>query len=255
MSATSRKLEGRVAIVTGASRGIGRAIAKRLAAEGAKVVINYLTASKAADDLLHEIRESGGEALIFAGDVSKSADVKAMVEVTIAEFGKVDILVNNAGIIFRKKFLDSTEEEWDKTLDVNLKSVYLCSKEVAPIMIRQGKGKIVNISSVSGINGPVSALVTAAYAASKSGMIGLTRVLAASLAPTINVNVVAPGIVETEMLDSMSNEAKEARLEETPLKRFGRPEEVAAAVLYLASDESDFVTGETLVISGGRPLM
>jgi 3-oxoacyl-[acyl-carrier protein] reductase len=255
LAAGNGKLKGKVAIVTGASRGIGRAIAKKLAEEGARVVVNYNSSSKEAEDLQREITESGGEALLFKADVSISRDVQSMVEATIAKFGRVDILVNNAGIIFRKRILESTEEEWDRTLDVNLKSVYLCSKAVAPIMIGQKRGKIVNISSISGVNSPPSAVEVPDYTASKAGVIGLTRALAVDLAPTINVNVVCPGAIETDMLAQMSEQARSGRMAETPLKRFGRPEEIAAAVLYLASDDSDFVTGETLVVSGGRPLM
>jgi 3-oxoacyl-[acyl-carrier protein] reductase len=255
LAAGNGKLKGKVAIVTGASRGIGRAIAKKLAEEGARVVVNYNSSSKEAEDLQREITESGGEALLFKADVSISRDVQSMVEATIAKFGRVDILVNNAGIIFRKRILESTEEEWDRTLDVNLKSVYLCSKAVAPIMIRQKRGKIVNISSISGVNSPPSAMEVPDYTASKAGVIGLTRALAVDLAPTVNVNVVCPGAIETDMLAQMSEQARSGRMAETPLKRFGRPEEIAAAVLYLASDDSDFVTGETLVVSGGRPLM
>ena len=254
MSAGGRKLTGRVAIVTGASRGIGSAIARKLAEEGAKVVINYNTSSKQAEETRREIAEKGGESITYRGDVSNSRDVKEMVEATLAKFGRVDILVNNAGIIFRKRILESTEEEWDRTLDVNLKSVYLCSKAVAPIMIQQKHGKIVNISSISGLNGPSSAVEIPDYTASKAGVIGLTRALAIDLAPTINVNVVCPGAVETDMLGTMAEEARRMRIVETPLKRFGRPDEIAAAVLFLASDDSDFVTGETLVVSGGRPL-
>jgi 3-oxoacyl-[acyl-carrier protein] reductase len=255
LAAGNGKLKGKVAIVTGASRGIGRAIAKKLAEEGARVVVNYNSSSKEAEDLQREITESGGEALLFKADVSISRDVQSMVEATIAKFGRVDILVNNAGIIFRKRILESTEEEWDRTLDVNLKSVYLCSKAVAPIMIGQKRGKIVNISSISGVNSPPSAVEVPDYTASKAGVIGLTRALAVDLAPTINVNVVCPGAIETDMLAQMSEQARSGRMAETPLTRFGRPEEIAAAVLYLASDDSDFVTGETLVVSGGRPLM
>lgn len=255
MVAGNEKLKGKVAIVTGASRGIGRAIAKKLAEEGARVVVNYNSSSKEAEGLQREITESGGEALLFKADVSNSKEVQSMVEATIAKFGRVDILVNNAGIIFRKRILESTEEEWDRTLDVNLKSVYLCSKAVAPIMIRQKRGKIVNISSISGVNSPPSAMEVPDYTASKAGVIGLTRALAVDLAPTVNVNVVCPGAIETDMLAQMSEQARSGRMAETPLKRFGRPEEIAAAVLYLASDDSDFVTGETLVVSGGRPLM
>jgi 3-oxoacyl-[acyl-carrier protein] reductase len=254
LSAVSRRLTGRVAIVTGASRGIGSAIARKLAEEGARVVINYNASSKQAEETQREIMEKGGESITFKGDVSNSKEVKELVEVTVAKFGRVDILVNNAGIIFRKRILESTEEEWDRTMDVNLKSVYLCSKAVAPIMIQQKRGKIVNISSISGLNGPPSSVEIPDYTASKAGVIGLTRALAVDLAPIINVNVVCPGAVETDMLGTMSEEGRRNRIVETPLKRFGRPEEIAAAVLYLASDDSDFVTGETLVVSGGRPL-
>jgi 3-oxoacyl-[acyl-carrier protein] reductase len=254
LSSGSGKLTGRVAIVTGASRGIGSAIARRLGQEGAKVVVNYNASSKQAEETQREIAEKGGESITFKGDVSNSREVKAMVEATMARFGRVDILVNNAGIIFRKKILESTEEDWDRTMDVNLKSVYLCSRAVAPIMIQQKRGKIVNISSISGLDGPASALEIPDYTASKAGVIGLTRTLALNLAPFINVNVVCPGAVETDMLGAMSEEGRRSRIVETPLKRFGRPDEIAAAVLFLASDDSDFVTGETLVVSGGRPV-
>jgi len=254
LSTENGRLKGRVAIVTGASRGIGRATARRLAEEGAKVVINYSASAKEAEDLQREIAEGGGESITFKGDVSNSEDVKRLVEATVSKFGRIDVLVNNAGIVFRKKILESTEEEWDRTMDVNLKSVYLCSKAVAPIMIAQKHGKIVNVSSISGINGPASAVEVPDYTASKAGVIGLTRALAVDLAPMINVNVVCPGAVETDMLATMSEQARTARIAETPLRRFGKPDEIAAAVLFLASDDSDFVTGETLVVSGGRPL-
>jgi len=254
LSAGSGKLKGRVAIVTGASRGIGRAIAVRLAEEGANVVVNYNSSSEHAEETLRQVREKGVESMTFKGDVSNSRDVQAMIDATVARFGTVDILVNNAGIVFRRKFLESIEEEWDRTMGVNLKSVYLCSKAVAPIMIRQKHGKIVNISSISGLNAPLSALETPDYTASKAGVIGLTRSLAVNLAPSVHVNVVCPGATETDMLGTMSEEGRRNRIAEAPLKRIGRPEEIAAAVLYLASDDSDFVTGETLVVSGGRPL-
>lgn len=255
MNAGNQRLKGKVAIVTGASRGIGRAISKRLADEGAKVVINYNSSEKEAEDLHLEIASSGGESVTFKGDVSNSKDVARMVDATMAKFGRIDILVNNAGIIFRKKILESVEEEWDRTIDVNLKSVYLCSKAVAPVMIQQKRGKIVNVSSISGLNAPASALEIPDYTASKAGVVGLTKALALNLAPAINVNVVCPGATETDMLRQMSDSARTARIAETPLGRLGRPEEVADAVLFLASDDSDFVTGETLVVSGGRSML
>jgi len=201
------------------------------------------------------LSEKGAEAVVVRGDVSNSRDVTSLVEDTLSTFGRIDILVNNAGIIFRKKILDSVEAEWDRTMDVNLKGVYLCSKAVAPVMLRQGGGKIVNISSISGLNAPASALEIPDYAASKAGVIGLTRAMALNLAPTINVNVVCPGATETEMFGTMTEEGKKLRLAETPLGRFGKPEEIAEAVAFLASDASSFITGETLVVSGGRPLL
>ncbi len=251
----ARRLEGRVAIVTGASRGIGRAISKRFAEEGAKLVLNYNASQKEVEELQREIKSIGGDSVIVQGDVAKQPEVARVVDSAVKSFGRVDALVNNAGVIFRKKILESVEEEWDRTIDVNLKSVYLFTKAVAPIMIRQGKGKIINISSISGLNAPPSALEIPDYAASKAAVIGLTKALALNLAPAINVNVVCPGATETDMFSKMSQEAKTLRIAETPLGRFGKPVEVANAVLFLASDESDFVTGETIVVSGGRGML
>ncbi len=251
----SRRLEGRVAIVTGASRGIGHAISKKFAEEGAKLALNYNASQKEVEELQREIKSMGGDSIVVQGDVSKQSDVARVIESSVKSFGRIDVLVNNAGIIFRKKILESVEEEWDRTIDVNVKSVYLLTKAVAPIMIKQGKGKIVNISSISGLNGPLSAIEIPDYAASKAAVVGLTKSLALNLAPTINVNVVCPGATETDMFSKMSQEAKTLRIAETPLGRFGKPVEVANAVLFLASDESDFVTGETIVVSGGRGML
>ena len=201
--AANGKLHRKVAIVTGASRGIGRAIAKLFAEEGASVVANYYASTEHAESLRSEIAELGGDCLLFRGDVSKSRDVKDMVGTAMAAYGRIDILVNNAGIIFRKRILESTEEEWDRTMAVNLKSVYLCSKEVAPIMLKQNSGKIVNISSISGLNGPPSSVEIPDYSASKAGVIGLTRALAVDLGPAVNVNVVCPGATTTDMIGTM----------------------------------------------------
>jgi 3-oxoacyl-[acyl-carrier protein] reductase len=250
-----QKLPGKIAIVTGASRGIGRAVAKMFAEEGASVVINYNKSPERAESLRDEIVAMGGDCLICQGDVSKSEDVKKLVSAAMEKYGRVDILVNNVGISFRRRLLESTEEDWDTTIDVNLKSVYLCSKEVAPIMLDQKKGKIVNISSTCGLPAPPVAMEICAYVASKSGVIGLTRALAVNLAPYVNVNVVCPGMTFTDAMDTMSKEGQAIRMSETPLKRFGQPEEIAKAVLYLASSDSDYVTGENLVVAGGRPMM
>jgi 3-oxoacyl-[acyl-carrier protein] reductase len=245
------KLNDKVVIITGASRGIGRAIAKRFAQEGAKVVINYNKSEDKASRLVDEIRKNGGQALAVRADVSKSDEVKQLVKKTVETYGRVDILVNNARVMFQKTFLDATEEIWDQTIDINLKGAYLCSKEVAPIMLKQKKGKIINISSNSGAYHP-SALRFVEYVVSKAGMNGLTRALALKLGPYVNVNAICPGWIETEMVGNTDPEVERRVLEETPLKRFGTADEVANAALYLASDDSNFVTGELHMITGGR---
>jgi len=246
-----RRLQGKIALVTGASRGIGRAIAKLFAEEGAKVVINYGRSEREASSLAEEIKKQGGEVLLVKADVSKSQEVKEMIKKTIDRFGRIDILVNNAGILIQAPFLESTEQMWNKMMDVNLKGSYLCAKEVAPVMLKQKSGKIINISSVSGL-AQKSALGNVPYAASKAGVIGLTRSLAVNLGPTINVNAICPGLIETDMSASLPPERRRIPVEEAPLQRIGRPEEIAYAALFLASEESNFITGEVITVSGGR---
>jgi 3-oxoacyl-[acyl-carrier protein] reductase len=248
---TNKRLQGKVAIITGSGRGIGRATAKLFAQEGAKVVINYSKSEKEASSLAEEIKKAGGDALLVKADVSKADEVKKMVQRTIEKFGRIDILVNNAGIMISSPFLESTEEMWDKTMNVNLKSAYLCSREVAPIMLNKKKGKIINLSSVSGL-AQKSAVGNVHYATSKAGVIGLTRSLAVNLGPSINVNAICPGLIDTDMAASLPPERRKIPVEEAPLQRIGRPEEIASAVLFLASDESDFITGEIVTVSGGR---
>jgi len=245
------QLEDKVAIITGASRGIGSEIARRFAREGAKVVINYNLSEKRASQLVDEIRKSGGEAIMVKADVSRADEVKQLVRQTVEKFGRIDILVNNAGVLFQRTFLDATEDIWDKTIDINLKGAYLCSKEVAPIMLKQKRGKIINISSNSGLYHP-SAMRFVEYVVSKAGMNGLTKALALRLGPFITVNAICPGWIKTEMVSDTDRELEEKLIEETPLKRFGTPNEVANAALYLASNESDFVTGELHLVAGGR---
>ena len=247
------KLKGKVAIVTGASRGIGRAIVKLFADEGAKVVINYNSSETPAKRLAEEINGKGGDAIAVKGDVSDPKQVRALVKEAVERFGRIDILVNNAGILLPSRLLDCTDEMWEKIIAINLKGPFLCSREVADIMLKQGKGKIINISSISGLAYP-SALENTPYAISKAGVIGLTRSLAVNLAPTVNVNAICPGLIETDMTASYSPESKRMRIEESLLKRTGKPEEIANAALFLASDESDFVTGEILTVSGGRAM-
>jgi 3-oxoacyl-[acyl-carrier protein] reductase len=245
------RLSGKVAIITGASRGIGYAIAKRFAEEGAMVVLDYNTSKSGAAKLLREIRESGGEGMIVKADVSNYKEVKEMVKKTLDKYGRIDILVNNAGVMFTETFLDASDDVWDKTIDVNLKGAYLCSKAVAPTMLKQKRGKIINISSNSGLYHP-SAMRFVEYVVSKAGMNGLTKALALKLGPYVNVNAVCPGWIKTDMVAAIDPEVEKAIINETALKRYGTPEEVANAALYLASNESDFVTGELHLVAGGR---
>jgi len=245
------RLKGKVTIVTGASRGIGAAIARRFAREGSKVVIDYNQSKAEAVRLLGEIKEAGGDAIIVGADVSVPADVKKLVRETIDAYGRVDILINNAGVMFTQTFLDADDDVWDKTIDINLKGAYLCSKEVAPIMLKQKSGKIINISSNSGAYHP-SAMRFVEYVVSKAGLNGLTKALALKLGPHINVNAILPGWIETEMIAGIPSATAQAVIDETPLKRNGTSDEVANAAVYLASDESDFVTGELHMVTGGR---
>lgn len=248
------RLKDKVAIVTGASRGIGRGIAKMFAEEGAKVIVNYNTSKNDASSLAEEIKKMGRDVLLVQADVSKADQVKNMVRKTVERFGRVDVLVNNAGtLVPAKSFLESTEEGWDRTLDVNLKGAYLCCREVAPIMLKQKKGKIINISSVSGLYDKLG-MGFVDYVSSKAGMIGLTRALAVHLGPAINVNAIAPGTVKTEIVAALPAEVKQQMKDEALVKRLGTPEDMAYAAVYLASDESDFVTGEVLTVSGGRAI-
>jgi 3-oxoacyl-[acyl-carrier protein] reductase len=247
----TQRLAGKVALVTGASRGIGAAIARMYAGEGAKVALNYRQSEDRAKEVAEEIKSIGGKCLLVKADVSKTPEVKRMVSKTIGKFGRIDILVNNAGIIIQKDFLDSTDEDWDRVLSVNLKGTYLCCREVAPIMLNQKRGKIINISSVSGLAQP-SALEHPDYVASKAGVIGLTRVLAVRLGPFINVNAICPGTIETDMLSVEPAEGNRRKLEETFLKRPGKPSYVAQAATFLASAEADWITGEVLTVSAGR---
>jgi len=240
------KVEKKVAIITGASRGIGRAIALKLAERRCNVVVNYLKNKEKALDVVKLVKKCGAEGLAVKADVSKFNEVKEMVEKTIEKFGRIDILVNNAGVISKKySIAEIDEEEWDRILNVNLKGTFNCCKAVVPYMIKQERGKIVNISSIAGRMG---GMVGVHYAASKAGILGLTYALASELAKyNITVNAVAPNAVDTEMI---SEELKEKIAKLTPLKRIAKPEEVAHAVLFLI--ENDYITAEVIDVNGGR---
>jgi 3-oxoacyl-[acyl-carrier protein] reductase len=246
------KLRGSTALITGASRGIGRAIAKTFSMNGADLVINYNKSRNEAIDLAKEIRrDHDGNSLVVKADVSKIKEVRNMISRAISTFGKIDILVNNAGTFIQEDFLHSNEVVWDTTLDINLKGAYLCCREVAPFMLKQKKGRIINIASISGLTHP-SALNYVEYATSKAGMIGLTRSLAVNLGPYVRVNAICPGEIETEMTSSVPPKIRAMKISEALLKRLGTPTDVAKAALFLASDDSDFITGELLTVSGGR---
>jgi 3-oxoacyl-[acyl-carrier protein] reductase len=246
-----RHLDGRVAIVTGASRGIGRAVAERFAAEGARVAVNYVSGSAGARMVVDGIVERGGDAVAIQADVSKASEVDGLVRQVRDLFGRIDILVNNAGVMVTKPILETSEEEWDQTIDVNLKGPYLCSKAVAPIMIDQGAGTIINMSSNSGLYHP-SAMRFTEYVVSKAGLNGLTKAMALALGPQIRINAICPGWIRTDMLEEMDPTVHQRILDETALARWGTPEDVASAAVYLASDDASFVTGELLIVAGGR---
>ena len=245
------KLKDKVAIVTGASRGIGRAIALAFAREGANVVINFRTRDDLAEEVVSKIKKFGQKALKVQADVRNLEEVNEMVELVIKEFGRIDILVNNAGIGGPAKPIEEvTDEEWEKIMDINLKGVFYCCKAVVPYMRKQGSGKIINISSVSGRRGSMNASLP--YCVSKAGVIALTYSLAYQLGEyNITVNAVAPGATLTDMLlETVPPDRIKAIEQGTPLKRLGTPEEVAHAVVFLA--ENDFITAEVILVCGGR---
>jgi len=240
------KLQDKISIVTGSGRGIGRAICLALAREGSHIVAGDIDIGL-AEKVSEEVRSLNRQALPVKCDVSNKKQVNYMVEAAIKEFGKVDILVNNAGVITVSKTEDLSEQEWDRVLNVNLKGVFLCSQAVIKLMQKQKSGKIINIASSAGKIGGVIAGIN--YSTSKAGVIGFTIHLAKELAPYgINVNAVAPGFVDTALIEGFS---REKIINATPLRRLGEPEDIARAVVFLASEDSDFVTGEILDVNGG----
>ena len=240
---------GKSAIVTGASRGIGREIALQLGREGAKVAVNYSGSQAKAEEVVQLIQEAGGEAFAIQADVSNADSVKKLVDETIATFGSVDILVNNAGITKDNLLMRMKEDEWDDVIDINLKGVFLCTKGVTRQMMRQRAGKIVNVASIVGVSGNAG---QANYVAAKAGVIGLTKTTAKELASrNIYVNAVAPGFITTEMTDALSEDVKSQMLATIPLAKLGKAEHVAKTVLFLLSEDADYITGQTIHVDGG----
>ena len=248
-----RDLTGQVAIITGARRGMGRTHALTLAKAGAKVVVSDISLED-CEKVAEEIKKEGGEAMAIKCDVSKKSEVDEMVKKTIKKWGKIDILVNNAGIVQFKPFLELTEEEWDRTLDINLKGYFFCSQAAAKEMVKQKGGVIVNIASVAMGQVGMGFPNIVHYCASKGGIVAMAESLALELAPyNIRVNTIAPGMIDTPMVDNVKQDPKmlEGMLAQIPLRRPGKPEEVSNLVLFLASEESSYITGSTIVIDGG----
>ncbi|HKL79126.1 MAG TPA: 3-oxoacyl-[acyl-carrier-protein] reductase [Mobilitalea sp.] len=242
-------LKGKIAVVTGASKGIGRAIALQFAEHGAKVVVNYRSSIAQVEELLLAIRNIGSEAIAVQADVSQEEEAKSLIEAAVNEYGRIDIFVNNAGITSDNLLMRMSEEEFDKVININLKGTFFCLKHVAKVMLKQKSGKIINISSVVGITGNVG---QTNYAASKAGVIGMTKTVARELGSRgITVNAIAPGFIETDMTDSLPDKVRELSLSNIPLRRYGTVDEVAGVVSFLASDAANYITGQVIQIDGG----
>lgn len=246
------RLDGKVAVVTGSSRGIGRAIALKLADRGAKVVVNYRTSQSEAEEVASLIRKCGSEAVTFKADVSRREEAEALIQEALGRFGRLDILVNNAGLIRDTLLVRMSDEDWDLVMDVNLRGTFYCCRAAVRPMIRQRWGRIINMSSIVGVHGNVG---QANYSAAKAGVIGFTKSLAKEVASrNVTVNVVAPGLIETDVTTKLNERVKAELFKRIHLGRLGTPEEVAELVAFLASDAAGYITGQVLLIDGGMNL-
>lgn len=245
-------LTGKIALVTGASRGIGRAIAKELASKGAFVIVNYNGSKEAANEAVSEIKANGNDAVAMQCDVSNFEACGQMIEEIIKEYGRIDILVNNAGITRDGLLMRMSEADFDAVLETNLKGTFNTIRHMSRYFLKQKSGKIINMSSVSGLLGNAG---QANYSASKAGVVGLTKAVAKELASRgIQVNAVAPGFIETEMTAAMTDQAKEAVISQIPLGRTGKVEDIAGCVCFLASSQADYITGQVISVDGGMAI-
>ena len=245
------KLKDKVALVTGSSRGVGKSIALAFAKEGAKVMINYTSNEKAANEVLETIQKMGGQAKVFKADVAKKVEAQALVQATVDAFGGLDILVNNAGFTRPAMMLKMTEEQWDAVVNIHLKGAWLCAQAAAPHMIAKNSGKIINVTSVAGMVGTVGQIN---YSAAKGGVISMTKSMARELARNnICANVISLGIVPTDMSEKITTDEKlkEIYMNRILLKRFGETDELTPAFVFLASDDANYITGQLLAVDGG----